>query len=122
MTELCRIEGQQDILQRSKWVVIQNPIDRELVRRLLLDLDVGESEAIALAVELKADYLIIDEHTGREAAQSLGIPIVGLLGVLTAAKAAGHIVAARPIIEEMVANGFHLHAKLIKTVLAGLNE
>jgi uncharacterized protein len=43
-------------------------------------------EAIALALELKADQLIIDERLGRREATNLGLHITGVLGVFSIAK------------------------------------
>jgi len=43
-------------------------------------LDAGESAAIALAVAVKADLLLIDEKRGRVAARKLGLSVGGLLG------------------------------------------
>jgi uncharacterized protein len=42
--------------------------------------DQGEAEAIALAEEIHADHLLIDERKGRRLAQQQGVPVVGLLG------------------------------------------
>ncbi len=57
---------------------------------LELQLDKGESEAILLANQLKLP-LLIDERAGRNMAKSMGIEIVGLVGVLLALKQGGHI-------------------------------
>lgn len=56
---------------------ISTPIDSSLS-----DLDPGEREAITLALELKADTLLIDDKDGRDAAQLLGLTIMGTLRVL----------------------------------------
>jgi predicted nucleic acid-binding protein len=45
-------------------------------------LHAGESAAINLALELKADLLLIDEKDGRRAAAARHIPFTGTVGVL----------------------------------------
>ena len=52
-------------------------------------LDPGESEAIALAVEVDADILLIDEQTGRQEAVRRGLKVAGTLSVLDEAEQAG---------------------------------
>ncbi len=56
----------------------------------------GESAALALAVEIKADAILIDERFGHEAATRLGLVAIGLLGVLLRAKHAGHLATIAP--------------------------
>jgi predicted nucleic acid-binding protein len=46
-------------------------------------LDSGERAAIMLALEIKADLLVMDERAGVEEARRLGIAVTGTLGVLT---------------------------------------
>lgn len=48
----------------------------------------GEAEAIALALEMKADRVLLDEREGRYIAQRLGLHM-GDAGVLTDAKIHG---------------------------------
>src|SRR5690554_4365820 len=58
-------------------------IERTSLTRILANtLDAGEVQAIALALAEKADWLLIDEREGRQAARSLGLPITGTLGIL----------------------------------------
>jgi predicted nucleic acid-binding protein len=45
-------------------------------------LDPGERAAIALAISVHADRLLIDEQDGRAAAEERRLPITGTLGVL----------------------------------------
>ena len=54
-----------------------------------LNLGRGETEALSLARELKADALLIDERAGARAAQSLGLSVTGTLGVLLLAHERG---------------------------------
>jgi hypothetical protein len=50
-----------DALQGSDWITVQPVGDSVLLRALDAELDQGEAEAIALAVELQADLLLVDE-------------------------------------------------------------
>jgi len=50
-------------------------------------LGAGEREAILLAEEIGADWLIIDDHHGRLAAARHGVPVIGTLRVLDEAAA-----------------------------------
>ena len=52
-------------------------------------LDLGESEAIALAVEMHAEVLLIDDLAGRQEAVRRGLRVAGTLSVLDEADKAG---------------------------------
>jgi predicted nucleic acid-binding protein len=52
-------------------------------------LGAGEREAIALAAELSADALLVDDRDARHEADKLGIPVLGMLRVLADAAARG---------------------------------
>lgn len=47
------------------FLVVRAPSDRASVSRLLVELNAGEAEALALAVEVRADTVLIDEAPGR---------------------------------------------------------
>lgn len=87
------------------------------------DLDRGESEAIALAVEIKADYLLIDERKGSQKAEELGLSTIGLLRVILELKTNGIIVAVKPVLEEIrQKGGFWISKELYHRVLAAAEE
>ena len=56
--------------------------DRSLVALLSEDLDLGEAEAIALAQELGAHLVLIDEYRARRSAKLMGLRFTGLVGIL----------------------------------------
>jgi predicted nucleic acid-binding protein len=65
-------------------------------------LDRGEAEAIALALELDAELLVIDEQLGRKISLNEGLNITGLLGVLLEAKSKGLIFEIKPIMDDLM--------------------
>lgn len=120
--ELDEVDNQWSRIEGLDWITVQEPINAELVKSLEQSLDFGESQAIALAVELAAEYIIIDERLGRSVASTYGVPVVGLVGVLIAAKDRGHIEKVKPIIEKAVINGFHLDGNFVLRTLKKLGE
>lgn len=68
-------------------------------------LDAGETEAIALALELQPDTLLIDERLGRRLALRHGLRVTGLLGLLVLAKTRGLIAEVVPVIHELQDKG-----------------
>jgi hypothetical protein len=64
-------------------------------------LDAGESAAIALALEIRADAILLDERRGHDAAVEMGLVVIGLLGVLIRAKQTGFLMAVAPEIEAL---------------------
>ena len=75
--------------------------------------DPGEAEATALAVEIKADRILIDESMGRQKATELTLKTVGVLGVLLRAKQDGYITEVKPLLDRLVNEAdFYVHKKL----------
>lgn len=85
--------------------------------------NVGEAEAIALAIEVNATRLLIDERLGRQAASDLGVRITGVLGILLVAKHQGLITAVQPVMDDLVAQaGFRISTQLYADVLKAASE
>ncbi len=116
--ELCELPHQQLAIDAETWLTVQSSHRPDFVAILKGELDAGEAEAIALALEIKADFLIIDERKGRDKAEALGLRIVGLLGVLVQAKQAGYLTAVEPVLTELRNKaGFHIHPTLHRRIL-----
>jgi predicted nucleic acid-binding protein len=69
------------------WLHVQAP--RQALTSPPTVLGAGEREAIALAVELSADALLMDDRDAREEARRLGVPVLGTLRVLVDASEHG---------------------------------
>jgi hypothetical protein len=82
----------------------------------------GEAEAIALALELGADQVVLDELRGRAVATRLGLKVVGTLGILRAAKLSGRIPEVMGPIKALVAARFWVEPALVKALLRELGE
>ena len=98
-------------------------LGQETVDALARELDRGEAEAIVLAEEAGAEYLLMDEKRGRSAAEARGLTVIGLPGVLLMAKRAGHIHAVRPLIGELESRaGFFVSEMVKQIILAAADE
>jgi predicted nucleic acid-binding protein len=67
------------------WTEVRSPQDASRFP----DLGPGEREAITVALEAKADFLLIDEVAGRRTAVQNGVAVKGTLGVLEEAASRG---------------------------------
>ena len=83
----------------------------------LRHLDPGEREAIALAIHLGASFLVIDDLPGRRAATSLGLRVIGSLGLLVRAKQRGLTNEVRPMMDELVSRGLHVSERVYREIL-----
>lgn len=110
-------------VQAATWIQRQAITNRLLSRMLQRDLDTGEAEAIVLALEVRADALLMDERLGRDIATYLGVRCTGVLGVLVAARKQGHIPLLKPLLESLrdVAR-FHVSDVLYQRVLQDVGE
>jgi uncharacterized protein len=109
--------------ETTEWIIVQVPKDHGAVQVLYQMLDPGESEAIILAQELRADLLLIDERRGWKMATGMSLPTTGLLGVLAEAKKKGLVEMCRLILDEMTQRaGFWVGKELRARYLASLGE
>jgi hypothetical protein len=102
---------------RLQWLVCVSPGPTGDQQSFRLLVDPGEAEAIILAIQRAARFLLIDDKQGRALAKSQGLRIVGTGGVLLAAKEHKLVERVAPVVEQLAAVGYRLSAGLIKTVL-----
>ena len=107
------------------WVQTRSLSHSQLANQLQQErgLDAGEANAIALALELQADDLLIDERLGRKEAVRLGLSIIGILGVLLIAKQRSLILKVQPVMDALSDQaGFRISPQLYQRVLALAKE
>jgi predicted nucleic acid-binding protein len=110
-------------VQTLPWIQTRQVINCPLVTQLQIEVDEGESEAIALAVELVAERLLIDDYAGRVAASRFGLNVTGILGVLLVAKYRGLIPTVKPVMDNLIAQAsFRISKQLYANVLQSAGE
>ncbi len=112
-----------DAARADGWLEVRHALQTDEVARLRAKLDAGESEAIALALELKAEWLLIDELKGRNVAKQLGLAVTGTLGLLIWAKMSGRSPSLRELIDLVESRGeLYLSQELKESALAAVGE
>lgn len=101
---------------KQEWIEIKKVSSGTLLEKFLAELDQGEAEAV-LAIELKADYLLIDEKLGRRIARENQIPIIGTLGVLLKSKKMGLIGSMQEQMDALRKIGFWINTDLYHKML-----
>ena len=105
------------------WIVPREVDNPPLSQALESELDRGEAEAIALAIELRADLLLMDERRGRRLASRLGLKVLGVLGILVDAKRIGLIEKIEPVLVELRDKaGFRISTALYERALQEAGE
>ncbi len=93
------------------------------VRGFPAELGPGERETIALALESRADLIIIDDQLGRHTAREKGLTVTGTVGVLVEAKQKSLIQSLKPILDDLISKaGFWVSQKLYDRVLEVSHE
>ena len=88
-------KDEADKIRNSEYIRVVKVQDQSQVVFLqrVTGLDIGESEAIIYADEVKADLLLMDEAAGRKVALNMNLPVTGSVGVLIKAFKSGIITA-----------------------------
>ena len=90
------------------WLTIQPVKNSAIVETLKTQIDDGEAQAIALALELENVLLVLDDKKARRVAQQLGLKVIGTIGVLVDAKRKGVIPAIAPLLTALEKVNFRL--------------
>lgn len=105
-----------------EWVEILCVRDKYRQQILEMQIDKGESSAIALALETPNSLLILDDYKARKIAERLGITFTGTIGVIIKAKLKGIIPSIKPMLEKIKQTDFRLSDDLELQALREANE
>ncbi|GCL43286.1 DUF3368 domain-containing protein [Dolichospermum planctonicum] len=112
------------LVQNLSWLEVVTVDNQQLVRELQqsFKLDLGESEAIALAEEISASGLLIDERAARKVAMAQKLPLIGTVGILLLAKRRGLLDSVKDVLDEMQEQGMRISDRLYVQVLTLAQE
>ncbi len=105
-----------------EWVEILSVTDKYRQQILEMQIDKGESSAIALALETPDSVVILDDYKARKIAERLGITFTGTIGVIIKAKLNGIISSVKPILEKIKQTDFRLSAEIETQALKEADE
>jgi len=105
-----------------EWVEIMNVADKSKQQLLELQIDKGESSAIALALEIPNSTIILDDYKARKVASQLGLTFTGTIGIIVKAKLQGLIPSIKPLIAKIKQTDFRLSAEIELQALKQANE
>jgi uncharacterized protein len=103
---------------QADWISRHKIENEALVTALLRDLDKGEAQTIALGIELNADLVLLDEREGRRQAKRFGLKVLGVVGILLAAKEKKFITLIQPELDALRQKaGFYVNEELVISIL-----
>jgi predicted nucleic acid-binding protein len=86
------------------------------------DLGAGETAVLSWGMEQAGFTCVLDDRAARNCARVIGLPCVGTLGLVLAAKEEGLIPAARPVLEAMLRAGFYLAEGILERALRDVGD
>ncbi|MEM1280680.1 MAG: DUF3368 domain-containing protein [Cyanobacteria bacterium P01_H01_bin.152] len=113
---------QSEVGISASWLTVQATRNRGMVQSLQTQIDAGEAEAIALAMELRDVFVILDDLSARRIAQQLGLKVIGTVGLLVRAKQQDVISEIKPILDALTTANFRISDALIRKALQLADE
>jgi predicted nucleic acid-binding protein len=100
-------------------VVVPKNIPPELLE---WGLGPGETSVLAISLERKSATIVFDDAAARTCAKTMGLEVIGTLGVILRAKRKGLIPSAAELLKKLRAAGLHLDNKVADSALRGIGE
>jgi len=99
------------------WLRVQAVQNAVAVTTLKTQMDAGEAEAIALAMELGDVLLILDDKKARRVAQQLNLKVIGTVGMLLRGKRQGVIAEIKPLVLALLQADFRISERIVREAL-----
>ncbi len=111
-------------VKAAEWIYRQAVVDKAQISVLQTQhsLHLGECTTIALAKEIKAEQVILDDNAARKEAVARGLPVIGTVGVLLVAKTQSVIPTVRPLLDSLRAQGTRISQDLYYQVITEAGE
>ena len=107
-----------EAIKNSAFIRVETVSNEQSVKILrAAGLDLGESEAIVLADSRTDSLLLMDERKGRQIAQSMGLRVIGTLGILLQAKKLGLTPQIKPLLDVLVNANIRISDSLYNSIL-----
>lgn len=116
-----RPEAQE--VAHAAWISVRSVPAQGVLQLLRTELEEGEAETIALAYEVGAQVVLLDERDARQAAQRLGLRALGTIGMLIWAKRSGRLPSLRMMLDALQTQGrFRISRALYEQALREVGE
>ena len=110
------------VISKAGWIEIKPINEKTQVNFLMAFLEKGEAKVLALAKEINADLILLDEEKARKSAVIAGFEVMGLLGLLIVAKNLGLLKEIRSSIQELKRKRFRISDKILVEALRKVGE
>ena len=98
----------------ADWLIVRTVQNLAVVATLKTQVDSGEAEAIATAMELGDVFVILDDRKARLLSLQLSLKVIGTVGMLLRAKRFGVIAEIKPLLTALNQVDFRISQALIQ--------
>lgn len=110
-------------ISHNRWIAVERISSIEEKKMYQAKLHAGEVEVMILAQEEpQADLVILDDNAAKKTAKYLGLKVTGTLGILVKAKKQNLLEEIKPVLDEIISNGFYISNTLYNLVLQQVGE
>jgi len=121
LAEIRRRGKRAPDLGEFPWISVRS-VDPSSCQSMPPGLGPGECDVLTLGLMSRGSLLVMDDARAREHASSVGLQVVGTLGVLVRAKREGLVTALTPLIDRLQQEGFWLDPRTEREILALVGE